>query len=483
MSSYLNSLPPPPPPPRTAGTGAGSAAPSASPPLDTDTSTAPPASQTPQRRTHKHSQSTHWNDTPDLGLPSAGGPRKRERVTSRAFAPSLAATPEAGQSRRASASPSPSPQAPAPRVLPGDAILPAFQAPPPPPPEPVLSRRYGPRGLPADVLHFPSLSSSSSDASTSSASSTTKLVLLFLPGNPGLVNYYTAFLSSLRNALPSPLRETTEIYAVGHLGHSTAPGLEGRGFRPQEQASLDEQVEDKVRFVDELRGGALRVGQEGGARCVVLGHSIGAWVGMQLIKQRPSLTALHMLFPTLSHMASTPNGRKLSPLFSSWTLRPVFYSTTALSYLPTALTSKLVGLLTGQVGPGMEVTTRLVSSPQTVLAALTMAREELATVTELDGAAVGQLAREGKLWIYYAAEGVDGWVTEDAAREVERTVEDAVGREQRERRVRRCIEGMPHAYVLDEAHSASLARKCAGWIVEDLASLDSAAPGDQDTSA
>jgi hypothetical protein len=92
----------------------------------------------------------------------------------------------------------------------------------------------------------------------------------------------------------------------------------------------------------------------------------------------------------------------------------------------------------------------LVSSPSTVLAALCMAKEELALVKELDVHALSDAVKDGKVWAYYAAEGVDGWVSESSVKEVEEVVESVVGREEREKRVKRCKEGMPHAFVLDE---------------------------------
>ncbi|GAA5976279.1 hypothetical protein JCM11641_001103 [Rhodosporidiobolus odoratus] len=488
MSSYLNSLPPPPPPPR--------ANPGAPPPADTSQ---PITTSSPAKRGHKHTQSTHWNDTPDLAALArsdsttsnsgvARSTSRRERVASRvtplpSIPPSSALTTP--------------PQPPTGKTLAGEAILPAFNAPPPPPPEPALTQRYGPRGLPADLLHFPPLLPTASTATATAASHAPqpeegkgengreagRLVILFIPGNPGLVEYYRSFLSSLRSALPSPLRERTELFALGHLGHSAASraGGGGGGFKPSEQAGLEEQVEDKIRFLEELRG-SHGVGKEGGARVVVVGHSIGAWMGLQVLKERPHLiTALLSLFPTLSHMSKTPNGRSLSPLFSSWTLRPVFYSASALSYLPPALTSKLVGLITGHSGSGAEVTSQLVASPQSVLAALTLAKEELATVKELDEEAIRNAA--GKMWVYYAQEGKDGWVTSQCMSEVGEVLERSVGKEGREKRVKVCGEGMPHAFVLDEAHSASLARKCATWIVEDLQALDASAPPSSSSDA
>lgn len=168
----------------------------------------------------------------------------------------------------------------------------------------------------------------------------------------------------------------------------------------------------------------------------------------QVLKERPTLvSSVHALFPTISHMAETPNGRSLSPLFSSWSLRPVFYSTSFLSYLPTGLTSRLVSLLTGQSGSGAQITTELVSSPETVLAALVMARHELATVTSLDEALLEQYG--DRVWIYWAQENGDGWVSEEAVKEIEACLEKSWGEKGRKRR-ERCREGMPHSFVLNE---------------------------------
>lgn len=337
-----------------------------------------------------------------------------------------------------------------------DLALPAFNVPPPPPPLPISSIRTGPRSLPYDITHFPP------------PSLTIKLVLVFIPGNPGLVSYYDSFLTTLQSSLPNEIKETTEIYAVGHLGHSLKGEKEGmvKGFKPSQQASLEEQVESKIEFVDELKG---KYGDD--VKIMVMGHSIGSWVCLQvrpllfapsfaarlnrslslpqMLKQRPNLiSSAHLLFPTISSMTLTPNGRKLSPLFSSWTLRPLFYSTSFFSYLPTSLISTLVSLLTGQSGPGSTTTTQLVSSPQTVVAALTMAAKEMEGVKELDRELVKEVG--GKCWWYWAEEGKDGWVREESIEEIEEVLGD--GEEMRRKR-ERCKEGMPHAFVLNEGAS------------------------------
>ncbi|GAA6024185.1 hypothetical protein JCM11491_006673 [Sporobolomyces phaffii] len=448
MSSYLNKQAPPPPPPKAGGPAPPSATASSDP--------APPSGRT--KPSHRHKQSIHYNDAPDLAAladsAAAGGggggvTRARSKTTNRASrVPALGAIPAS----TALATPSTSASMTG-RGTEAEVTLPAFDAPPPPPPLPISSIRTGPRSLPYDVTHFPV------------PSLTIKLVLLFIPGNPGLVGYYDSFLSNVQASLPNDIRDTTEIYAVGHLGHSLQAEKEGmvKGFKPSQQATLEEQVESKLEFVDELRG---KYGQD--VKIMAMGHSIGSWICLQMLKQRPQLVAsAHLLFPTISSMSLTPNGRKLSPLFSSWTLRPLFYSTSFFSYLPTSLVSTLVSVLTGQSGPGSATTTRLVSSPQTVVAAITMARHEIDCVRELDRDLVRAVG--DKCWWYWAEAGRDGWVLEESIREIEAALGDARGIAAKRER---CSEGMPHAFVLNQEHTASLARKCAGWIVKDLETRD-----------
>ncbi|ORY78849.1 hypothetical protein BCR35DRAFT_291724 [Leucosporidium creatinivorum] len=323
---------------------------------------------------------------------------------------------------------------------------------------PIASTRTGPRGHPADLLHWPCLGAEgSASTSTPSFSPKPSLILLFIPGNPGLPHYYTSFLSSLQAALPPPLAARTAIYALGHLGHSPA---HARWKRGDSAPGLKEQVEDKVAFLDEMKEKwDVGVG-EGQTKLVLLGHSIGAWVCCETLKQRSTLISQSIhLFPTISHMALTPNGRVLWPLFSSFVSLPVGIATGALSYLPTRPLTKLVSLLAAQSGHPAEVTTSLVSSPATVRAALSMAAEEMKEVTTLDEGLLKEFGE--RMWWYWARDGLDGWVAESSVVEIEGVLDEAGhSKEQRER----CDEGMKHAFCLREDHAGSLAKKVAGWV-------------------
>ncbi|GJN89534.1 hypothetical protein Rhopal_002521-T1 [Rhodotorula paludigena] len=453
MSSYLNKQPPPPPPPRAAH------APPAPPPT-ASSSLAPPQ----PRRGHRHAQSVHYNDAPDLDFSQHRQPAaaKRDRASSRVS--SSGSTPPARDSA------SPAPMVPA---APPEGSLPTYQPPPPPPLEPTLERRLGPRigefRFPADVLSFKQID----------PAVPLKLLLLFVPGNPGIVHYYRAFLEALRDALPPDLRVATEMSIIGHLRH-TPDAKDDRGYKPTDQPTLEEQVIDKVTYI-ELLAVQHKLGREGSPKLVVLGHSLGSWIALQLFKHVPQhITAMHALFPAFSHLATTPNARRLGRVLSPWSLRPLYLTSSAISYLPTSVSARLVRTLGGISDLGADATLAFVQSPEAVLASLVTAQQELAQITDLE---TDVLERYGdRVWIYWAAEGVDGWTTEEAIRECEEVLERAFGEEGRKRR-KRCVEGMPHAFVLNEAHTASLARKCAGWIVDDLSALESKDSKTEETAA
>lgn len=92
------------------------------------------------------------------------------------------------------------------------------------------------------------------------------------------------------------------------------------------------------------------------------------------------------------------------------------------------------------------MTTALVSSPGTVISALSMAAEEMTHVTELDQDVLKQYG--GRLYWYWAEGDTDGWVRDSSVQEIEQVLDDA-GWERQGRRWR-CERGMKHAFVLKD---------------------------------
>ncbi|KAM0745745.1 hypothetical protein T439DRAFT_384057 [Meredithblackwellia eburnea MCA 4105] len=286
-------------------------------------------------------------------------------------------------------------------------------------------------------------------------------VICFITGNPGLPGYYTQFINQMRSKLP----KDTTFYCIGHLGHS--PTHSPRTFSSNGTPSLKDQVDAKIKFVDELQE-KLGVGvEQGKPKLILIGHSIGSYCCLQTIKARPNaISSLHLLFSTISHIAASPNGVRLSPIFFHKALiTPIALSGFGLSLVPARnyFLNPLVRLLSRQSGPPALVTAGLVSSPGTISAALSMAKEELDGIKALDK----DLVREFKdrCWWYWSKDGDDHWVPKIAVDEICETLEEAGG--DAKRRIV-CEEGMKHAFVLNEAHTKSLAERCAGWVLQDF---------------
>lgn len=140
-------------------------------------------------------------------------------------------------------------------------------------------------------------------------SSNCRFLTRCIPETTGLVAYYDTFLSSLHATSP----QYWEVIGLGHLGHSPkhpAAASSAIGWRNSTNGgglpSLQDQIDSKVDFIDSLR---LQFDEE--ARIILLGHSVGAYICQELMKKRPKLVhAMYGLFPTITHIADTPNGRR-----------------------------------------------------------------------------------------------------------------------------------------------------------------------------
>lgn len=233
---------------------------------------------------------------------------------------------------------------------------------------------------------------------------------------------------------------------------------------------MREQVENQIKFIDELKE-YYRVGTDGGAKLVLVAHSIGSWISLevsflpassifsitclshccfsnQVLKARPNLISqLNFLFPTISNIATTSNGRVLAPLFKPILLPPLALATTFLSYLPTKVITPLVGLLTRQQGEALGVTTGLVSNPATVLAAVSMGKEEMELIKSLKPQEPVLREFGNRIRWYWSKGEEDHWVLDSSVLEIEAVLDEAGWKKERRER---CGEGMKHAFVLND---------------------------------
>lgn len=148
-------------------------------------------------------------------------------------------------------------------------------------------------------------------------------LIYFLTGNPGLISYYQPFLSRLHSLLVTSSRtEAARFHICGHSYRGFEFDRNGRhGGPPEYPFSLAEQIEFQeellYRHVESHRG---RSGNN--PKVILMGHSVGAYILLELIKQHRKkidegaedfdLIGGVLLFPTITHIAESPLGRVAS---------------------------------------------------------------------------------------------------------------------------------------------------------------------------
>ncbi|CAD7004478.1 lipid droplet-associated hydrolase [Ceratitis capitata] len=128
-------------------------------------------------------------------------------------------------------------------------------------------------------------------------------IVLCIPGNPGLVGFYTEFL----HLLYQQLQQKIPVWIIGHLGHEESsensetevPCLKGN----EKVFDLDGQLQHKSEFIQRFVPANTKIH--------LIGHSIGAWMVIQLLEHqlvRERVTKCYLLFPTIERMVDSSNG-------------------------------------------------------------------------------------------------------------------------------------------------------------------------------
>lgn len=259
---------------------------------------------------------------------------------------------------------------------------------------------------------------------------TRRALIYFICGNPGLIEYYTDFLTTLHNLL-KPIETDTayDIYGRNLFGFVDD---EHEPFGPgNEPWDLDGQIEG---IFDDVA--AQRVnGEKGGLYDVVIlmGHSVGAYIAVEIFHRHmlkptraPHLNLQYgfLLFPTLTHLALSPSGlrfeflRRNVPMFSA--AAPASASL-LLKLIPLQTLAWIVERLLGFTAQAADVTARWLKSRDGVRQAIWMGETELEGIKEEQwGEELWECSNEdegdeAKFWMFYARE--DHWVAEKVREE------------------------------------------------------------------
>ncbi|KAI9596005.1 hypothetical protein BDF19DRAFT_439335 [Syncephalis fuscata] len=266
------------------------------------------------------------------------------------------------------------------------------------------------------------------------------IVFMFICGNPGVIDYYTAFLDTVHQMLGNQL----DIVGVSHPGHTTTTG----SVSP-DHTSLSAQIKHKIACLDRLR-----ITYPPGTQFVLAGHSVGSYIALQVLDACPdyNITRVICLFPTIKEIRDTPNGHNLSWMWSDNACRITSFGVGLLGIFPLWLRLLLTRLCAKQTAEEAYVTVTKFLSPTMVRNSLSMACDEMETITTLQTDLIDR--HLSKLLFYYGTN--DHW--SPISHYEEMTTLFPKGQ------VYLCQHDLPHAFVL--GHGAVMGELVAQWLKE-----------------
>ncbi|EGD73447.1 hypothetical protein PTSG_05151 [Salpingoeca rosetta] len=263
-------------------------------------------------------------------------------------------------------------------------------------------------------------------------------VLVMIPGNPGHPEFYIDFMSELHDKTRDP------CVIIGHTGHSptsVSPHL----------FSHFQQTEHKLQVMRVLRE------RYPSARFTLMGHSIGAWIAMEMLRPlSSSVDRVFNLFPTVHHIGTTPNGSKLYPLLRHFR-RPAARLAHIIGHLPASLRGALVNWHLGDCSNALPPSPTALATidelfhHDVVLQALHMACCEMEYLLDLDTHHYRE--HQHKLVWYYG--GADGWVTHHHAADIKHALPHSTHID--------CTQGFSHSFVVDQ--SEEMAKIALNWLL------------------
>ncbi|AIN99136.1 hypothetical protein LPMP_260220 [Leishmania panamensis] len=256
-------------------------------------------------------------------------------------------------------------------------------------------------------------------------------VLVFFPGNPGLVQFYEPMCACLE-------KNKFDVLVMGYAGHSLTQLNKGRVF------SLAEQMDIADSFVATLINKNTELKYK--RNIYVGGHSIGGFVALQMGARYASIKKCFGLCPVISHLRDSPNGRRLFYLSNTVTQCCVAMGAALLELLPYKLRHLLIARWEPKLSPALAEALAHHCHRWCLMNSLYMAMTEFRMLLQPDAVLLRHV--QERLILYYVQN--DGWAPLSYAEEIKRICpqlgayvleEDA---------------GVPHAWCLD--HSETVVR-------------------------
>lgn len=228
-------------------------------------------------------------------------------------------------------------------------------------------------------------------------------VLLFITGNPGIVDFYFQFLSALQPMIDMP------VWVLCHGGFESPPyELEVPDIKSNpELYSVAGQTKQKSEFIEKYIPDSKKI--------YLIGHSVGGKISVELLKDdkiAKRVEQAHLIFPVLEHISQTPNGKIYTGVVQHIVPCLVFLAW-MFSVLPKTFQSYMVRLFlrSNWICDKEHVVEGLIKlfTSQSSGVALHLALDEMATIKDLDNEVYEKY--HSKIYIYYGQN--DRWAPLD----------------------------------------------------------------------
>ncbi|XP_076257388.1 lipid droplet associated hydrolase sturkopf isoform X2 [Rhynchophorus ferrugineus] len=272
-----------------------------------------------------------------------------------------------------------------------------------------------------------------------SAGSTNKIIIL-IPGNPGITNFYQKFAKTLYE------RSEIPVWCVGHAGHNfsdksvTFPKFDDN----KHLYGLSGQVEHKLEFFNKY--------VPENAQVYLIGHSIGAYMCLEILENisiKNKVENAYLLFPTIEYMAESENGKFLIKFVLPY-IRFILILAWLINLLPSCLATILIYIYMFIADVPREHLNSIkeLIQPGILKRVFFLSREEMDDVNQRNNKSI--IANVNKLKFYYSK--IDRWAPESYYNNLKQEIPN----------VNAELSKINHSFVLH--YSTDVATIVADWI-------------------
>ncbi|XP_070091960.1 lipid droplet-associated hydrolase isoform X2 [Equus caballus] len=211
------------------------------------------------------------------------------------------------------------------------------------------------------------------------------------------------------------------------------------------------QVEHKLAF--------LRTHVPKEMKLVLIGHSIGCYISLQILKLAPELPIIRslLLFPTIERMSESPNGRIATPLFCRFRYALYVSAYLLLKPWPEKIKSLMIRKYLQMMNLQTEFSLLNMLEPFCLVNAAYLASQEMMDVVKRDNETIKE--HLSKLTFYYGT--VDAWCPKEYYEDMKKDFPEGD--------IRLCEKKIPHAFVL--GFHQEMADMVADWLKDDLSKI------------